>query len=165
MGKNGRLVWITGLSGSGKTTLARRLCDYMGNGIVYMDGDDLRKILSETTTHDMDGRKRTAKIYSRLCSYLTRQGADVVMSTISLFHDIHKNNRRNNSRYCEVFLDVDENILKDRRKNLYFGEMDNVIGIGQEPEFPRSPTLTLSNNYACDINKNVQKIIEVLDGL
>jgi len=163
MKKEGKLVWITGLAGSGKTTLAEKLREAMEYKVIHLDGDNLRGILRETTTHDIDGRIRTSKIYSELCSYLTNQGFDVIMSTISLFHSIQDYNRKNNSRYYEVFLEVDPDILINRnKKDLYKGNKKDVMGKVQEAEFPKNPTLTLFNNYPYQIDTNIQKIMKVL---
>ncbi|MBR9706374.1 adenylyl-sulfate kinase [Candidatus Pacearchaeota archaeon] len=164
MQKKGRLVWITGLAGSGKTTLAKRLQEEMDYKPVHLDGDNIREILDETTTHGIDGRQRTAKIYSKLCSYLTNQGHDVIMSTISLFHDIHDYNKEHNKNYYEVLLQVDPDILRQRdKKDLYTTADGNVMGLHQTPEFPKNPTLVLTNNNEEEIDQNVQAIIKVLN--
>jgi cytidine diphosphoramidate kinase len=164
MQKEGRLIWITGLAGSGKTTIAKRLQERLYGKPIHLDGDNLREILSETTTHDLDGRKRTAKIYAKLCSYLTKQGADVIMSTISLINEIHDYNRKNNSNYYEVLLRVSKEVLSERdKKKLYSEKKDGVMGVNQEPEYPRNPDLILDNNYPEELDPNVEKILEILN--
>jgi len=161
--KKGNLIWITGLSGSGKTTIAKGLQEKLGNLPIHLDGDNLREILGETTTYDIEGRKRTARIYSKLCNYLVSQGFDVIMSTISLIHEIHEYNRRSNPNYYEVFLEVNPDILTKRdKKQLYTIKNEQVMGLTQEPEYPKNPNLILPNNYKEQIEENVQKIMEIL---
>lgn len=163
--KQGNLIWITGLSGSGKTTLAKELHNYMVKkhlNTLHMDGDELREILNENTSYDITGRKKMAKIYSNLCSYLTNQGINVIMSTISLFHEIHNLNSRKNDNYYEILLRTNKNILV-KRKNHIYNHSENIMGISQKPEFPKNPSLILQNNNPNQIKKNIEKIIKLIN--
>ena len=141
----GKLIWITGLSGSGKTTLSKALCTELkktNKNIVHLDGDSIREILGDVHGHSVEDRKNTSKIYSKLCENLVNQGMVVVMSTISLFHEIHDLNRKNIDEYYEIFLDVSKKTLLERnQKNLYSGCADDVMGINQKPELPKQPNL------------------------
>ena len=108
----GRVVWITGLSGAGKTTLARALQRALP-GSLLLDGDELREALGASGHgFDAESRRRLALTYARLAGRLARQGATVIVATISLFHDLHAWNRANLPGYVEIFLDVPED---DRR--------------------------------------------------
>ncbi len=163
--KPGVLIWITGLAGSGKTTVALDLFEKLSPDLkcVHLDGDQLRWVLGEESTHDIEGRKRTARIYSRLCSSLTKQGITVIMSTISLFHEIHEFNRLHNDLYLEILLETEKEVLHGRdKKNLYSAPDGKVMGINQHPEIPLSPDLILKNNNEEDIHTNVYKIINLL---
>ncbi len=89
--------------------------------------------------------------YAGLCRLISRQGLDVVCSTISLFHDIHRWNRDNIETYVEVFLDVDRSVLAARDpKGIYrragAGELDNVAGLDLAVELPTAPDLTVHND-------------------
>lgn len=165
--KEGKLIWITGLAGSGKTTIAEEVYKKIKEkhpNTVYLDGDNLREILGEQTTHDIEGRKRIAGIYSRFCSFLTNQGVNVVISTISLFHHIHEYNRKNNKNYYEIFLDVDKEVLvKRNRKGLYAGNTQNVMGIHQQPEIPQNPDLIIKNDNEDQLKENVDKIFKLIE--
>lgn len=163
----GSLVWVTGLAGSGKTTLARRVFQAArkkGYSVVHLDGDKMRRILGENRVHDLSSRMRTAKVYSRFANYLTQQGIDVIVSTISLFHSIRDYNRANNRKYIEVFLDVGENVLMKRNKNgLYGGYIRGVVGVDQVPEYPKNPHLTIRNETLKDLSINVDKILGLME--
>jgi adenylylsulfate kinase len=104
------VFWITGLPGAGKTTLARTVVEYLkGNGVptVWLDGDALRNALGVSSRHDRAGRFEMAQSYARLAGLFVEQEFSVVVSTVSLFHDIHAANRTMFDSYLEVFLEVD----------------------------------------------------------
>lgn len=163
----GKVIWITGLAGSGKTTLAKNLCDNLKKKykhVIHLDGDTLREILGNVHGYTIKDRIMTAKIYSRLAKNLSEQGSIVVISTISLFHEIHEYNRKNIKNYFEVFLDVSKEILERRnQKKLYTEEKQNVMGIHQIPEFPKNPHIIIINHEEKDINENIKIILKKLN--
>jgi len=168
MNKEGKLIWITGLSGAGKTTIAKKVYEILKqqnpNNFVHLDGDDIRNMLGEFASFGIEGRKRTAEVYARLCNYLTGRGINVIISTISLYHSVHEYNRVNNKNYYEILLDVGQNVLTNRnKKGLYNPGVIDVMGINQEPEFPLNPDLVLENNSKSQLQGNIDKIIELID--
>ena len=83
--KFGNVIWITGLSGSGKSTLAKELVLELGKqnkSVLSIDGDDLRKVFGSTSNYDRSNRLILAKKYSALCGLISKQGFDVVISTV-----------------------------------------------------------------------------------
>lgn len=166
MSKEGKLVWITGFSGVGKTTVAKKVYSIMKHknlDFVHLDGDDLRYILGDLASYSISGRKKTAEVYAKLCRFLTEKGINVIISTISMYHSIHEYNRENNKDYYEILLEVDKNVLLTRnKKELYNPGTKNVMGIDQEPEFPKNPALILKNNTNNQLKENVIKITELI---
>lgn len=163
---NGGLIWITGLSGSGKTTLARELIKYYQNKAILIDGDEIRKVLNFSSTgYDYDGRKQIAFMYARLCNMLSNQGFLVICSTISMYDDVRIWNRENNTYYCEIFLDIDENerVRRDPKK-LYADHKNNIInnmaGIDCAIELPKNPDIILNNTF--NIDESIKIITEYL---
>lgn len=121
-------------------------------------------MLGEFASFGIEGRKRTAEVYARLCNYLTGRGINVIISTISLYHSVHEYNRVNNDNYYEILLDVGQNVLTNRnKKGLYNPGAIDVMGINQEPEFPLNPDLVLENNSKSQLQGNIDKIIELID--
>lgn len=159
---NGRVIWITGLSGAGKTTLARAMLKQLP-GAILLDGDELREVLGALKCgFDTESRKKLAQTYACLARLLARQGQTVIVSTISLFHDIHAWNRKNLPGYFEVFLNVSEDVLRKRdAKGLYAkeqtGEVLNMVGSRLTAEFPEHPHIIL--NETVPIEKAVQSIL------
>ena len=145
--KEGKLIWITGLSGVGKTTVAKKVYGILNQNnqqYIHLDGDDIRNMLGELASFGIEGRKKTAEVYARLCEYLSGRGINVIISTISLYHSVHEYNRVNNKYYYEILLNVEQNVLRSRnKKGLYNPGAKNVMSIDQKPEFPNNPDLIL----------------------
>lgn len=162
--EEGRLVWITGLAASGKTTLARGVYSALRKeylNTVHLDGDELRDIWGLWNVKDPEGRKKLGMSYARQCRYLTRQGTNVVMSTVALFHDVQRYNRENNPRYCEVLVVADEETLKSRTMKRP-SETHERETWARHFEFPTNPHLRLKNNELCQIEPNIREILEAI---
>lgn len=149
--QEGRVFWITGLSGAGKTTLARALQRALP-GSLLLDGDELRAALgSETRGFDAESRRQLALSYARLAGLLARQGATVIVATISLFHELHAWNRANLPGYVEIFLDVPEEVRRKRDpKGLYAGNAVNMAGAEVKAELPLDPHLHLMGSESLE---------------
>ncbi len=140
-----QVVWITGLPGVGKTTLARALVDALllktGVRAVHLDGDSMRFALS-SFEHTASARRELAIVYQGLAQMFSNQGFVVIVSTVSLFHDIHASNRERLVRYFEVFLDIPrENLEHGPRSELYKGSPS--LDASQTAELPRYPNMRL----------------------
>ena len=141
-----RVVWLTGLPGSGKTTLAWALQQEMNSRnehAVVVDGDVIREILSETEKYDKETRKKLANKYQKISLMLIEQGFSVIVSTVSLFHDVHTTNRNIFSNYFEVFLDVDLDYLRLKERKKMYSFSKDVPGLSLNAEYPENPHLIL----------------------
>ena len=149
-GKFSHTVWVTGLSAAGKTTIALELQkQFKVDSIpcVLLDGDQLRAALNDPKYgYDQKSRMAGAYKYSRLSQMISQQGFVVIVSTISMYHEIRKFNRSNISNYFEVFVEADDEIRRIRDpKKLYKNNVDDMVGVKQEVEFPINPHVTISN--------------------
>jgi len=142
--------WITGLSSSGKTTLSNILVRKLrseGQQVIFLDGDELRKVLS-IKSFNLNARLQTALKYSRLCSLIVKQKINVVIGVIGLFDEVHQWNRKNISGYIEIFIDVSmEELQKRDKKQIYkkamAGQLKNVYGVDLQADYPKNPDVHL----------------------
>ena len=56
-------------------------------------------------------RKSLALKYSRMANLLLRQGFDVDVATISMYHEVHEFNRKSITNYVKILLNVPIDIL------------------------------------------------------
>lgn len=151
------VLWIVGLSGSGKTTIGRevyRLWKIMETNTVMLDGDDIRKIFQHDTKacdYTREGRFINANRIVELCSMLDRQGINVVCCILCIFDQIMLENRNRFSRYFQVYIDTDIEVLKERDpKGLYQrglqGLEKNVIGLDMNFPHPSRSDMVVSTN-------------------
>ena len=158
----GALVYITGLSGAGKTTLAKQVAKILevecGVKPILLDGDVLRECVVNND-YSIQGRLHMASYYVKITKILVEQGFIVVLSTISMFHKVRAFNRDNFRNYLEVYLEVSEQIRKERDpKNFYKNNALDMAGLNQSVELPQNSDLVFRDNF--DMNIACEKILE-----
>ena len=169
---SGCLFWITGLSGAGKTSIGEIFTELLReryDNVVFLDGDELRKIFSPSSTensYSQSARLSLAYKYARLCENLTRQGQNVVCATISLFPEIWNWNRSHTDNYFEIYVQVPFPILVERNKKGLYHSMSssenpaNVVGIDIPFHPPDTPDLTIINDGSETPSFLAQKIFK-----
>ena len=162
------VIWITGLSGSGKTTLAKKIFQQLKESCfspILIDGDEIRKVLkTDKEKYNVDDRIKNAWRISRLSNLLSKQGNKVIVSTVSLFTEIHKWNRNNFNSYYEVFLDIPiSELIKRDSKNIYSnykkGLIKNVVGMNLDFDIPINSDLVLKQ---FEINRIEEKADDII---
>ena len=163
-----RTIWITGLSGSGKSTLSDKVVYLLRNKgmpVIHLDGDQLRNVFGlsgdSKKNHTIDSRTFLAMQYARLCQMISSQGMTVVISTISMFNEVHNWNRINLQNYIEVFLRVPLKELRRRDpKGIYHrydtGKLKNVAGLDLLVDEPKTP------DWLFDFNLDKQYTVEYM---
>tara|TARA_B100000902_G_scaffold387589_1_gene431940 strand:+ start:107 stop:604 length:498 start_codon:yes stop_codon:yes gene_type:complete len=156
------VIWIIGLSGAGKTTLGKRVFEKLKPetpNLVYLDGDELRKVWKDEKDFSLESRRRNASRVSNLCKLLDKQNIHVIASVLSIFPEWQKWNRENFTNYFQVYLKVPLRILKERdTKGLYNQEYPkDIVGIDIEFPTPYMPDLTLESYGE---NSNPDKLVE-----
>lgn len=102
----GSVYWITGLPGVGKRTLARTLAVHIrrqGRQVLEFDEGRLLNVLGGGVGRIADHRA-ASNIYARLCNDIASNGHDVVIATVSMFHEVQKWNRQKIDHYYEIYL-------------------------------------------------------------
>lgn len=147
--EKGTVYFFTGLSGAGKTTLGglfyRRLKAKKSN-VVLLDGDQLRPMFDVDTGYSFEERKRGAYRNFRLCKMLADQGIDVVLCSISMYHDVRAWNRENIERYREIYIKVSQETLMRRDQKGLYSKGKNVIGLDLPFEEPQAPHVIVRND-------------------
>lgn len=167
----GRVFWFTGLSGSGKTTLCASFVEHArarGMSIVMLDGDELREILAGPLAYDVDSRRALALRYARLCDWLSRQGMDVAIATISLFAEVHAWNREHLRHYVEILIDVPYAELRRRdSKGIYSraerGELRDVAGVDLPVDLPVAPDVVIKYRDGAGVDAALVDLLQQLD--
>lgn len=157
------VLWITGLSGSGKTTLARKIISLdQERRWIHLDGDELRKILPNGEKYDKSSRLILAAQYSNLANLISGQNHNVVVSTISLFNEIHEFNREIISNYIEVYIDTPLDKLKKRDDKEIYSKFssENLVGLNISFDIPRNANLILKQDF--DMTSLVKNAIDVI---
>lgn len=167
---SGLVVWVTGLSGAGKTTISHLLIEKIrdfGRVGVLLDGDILRYILGQVSSHSEQDRLGLAQIYGRLCQELAYQGFDVVCATISMFDSVREWNRNNISNYYEVYLKVPLHVLQMRDPKKLYSDLlpkdsKKLVGVADSFEEPKRPDLIINNYNEICSQKAANMIFEHL---
>tara|TARA_B100001123_G_C15192591_1_gene980015 strand:+ start:542 stop:1045 length:504 start_codon:yes stop_codon:yes gene_type:complete len=156
------LIWITGFSSSGKTTLARIVCSKLlnlGYNTIHLDGDDLRKILGKEKKYDRQSRIKLAKIYFKLCKYLSVKKIIIVISSVSMFDELYLWVKKHIPNSLQVYLKVPEKIRRSRdlkTKKIYLNNNLN----NDEYDIPQNPDLIIQNYDTVTRIQAAKKIIK-----
>ena len=160
-----KLIWITGLSGSGKTSIGKEVFKKLKKfepATLFLDGDNYRELF-DSYGYSREDRLVVAKKIIKLCYFLIQQDINVVCCTISLFNEIHKENRRLFDEYYEIYISCQmEELVRRDQKGLYSkalaGKINNVVGVDIDFDMPTQPFLSLDNSKKETFNKNITLI-------
>jgi adenylylsulfate kinase-like enzyme/SAM-dependent methyltransferase len=135
------VIWITGYSGSGKTTVGRvveRELQQKRVPAIFLDGDDLRNMFAEKWGYTRADRIELARVYFRLCSYLSSQGFTVVLAAVAMYDEVREWIRSNVPNVTEVFLDVpeEERIRRDKLTKNVYSRLGSLADLYDEPTDP-----------------------------
>lgn len=159
--KRGTLIWITGLSGSGKSEIGKLILPMIEKKIgptVLINGDDLRDIF-KLYGYTKKDRLENAKKFYGLYKLITDQGINVIFCVVSMFDAVRSWNKKFINNYIEIYIKTElKKIIQQNKKETYFNNKKNVVGIDIKPELPKNPDITITN----DFKKNTKEISKIL---
>jgi adenylylsulfate kinase len=158
----GIAFWITGLSGSGKTTLGKKIhkdITQKYGPTLMISGDNLRKIF-KLKGYENDERLEIAKKYSKFTKYITDQKINIIIAVVAMYDEPRKWNTLNIDNYMEIYIRSNiKDIIKLNKKKIYKKKNPGkLIGIDIKPQYPKNPTIILTNFFKTDSNK-ISKIL------
>lgn len=164
--KYGIVFWITGLSGSGKSSIGNKIVkniDKKYGKTIIIHGDDIRNIYN-FKNYDLKSRLALGKSNSDLCNLISKQGINVVFTTVGLFHKLYKYNKSNLKKYIEIHIKSDmKDLLKNKKKIFYRNRSKFVWGLDLKTEFPKKPDITLENNFKISIERLSKVLMQKID--
>ena len=173
MGKNGRVIWVTGLSGAGKTTLCKALYEHLKPVIpelVLLDGDVVREAFGHDLTHKESDRVRQVRRLQGMSNVLARQGISVIVAVLYNNPDLLAWNRDTLPNYFEVYLKASLPMVEKRdNKGLYdaakAGRMPDVVGLDIPWHEPQHPDLVINVDLGEPTDANVERVLNAVPSL
>lgn len=163
--KSTKVFWITGLSGSGKTEIAKAIKPYIESKYgktLLISGDNLRDIFS-LSKYDRKNRVKYALAYSHLCKFISNQGINVIIATVSLFNDVRLWNKNNISKYIEIYIETKlDEIIKFNKKEKVYKNKKNIIGMHLKADLPKKPNIKIINNFSKTTNEISKDLIKLI---
>ena len=172
-GKDGAVVWLTGLPCSGKTTLARFLEKALFERRVeveVLDGDEVRQYLSKDLGFKKADRDTNVRRIGYVCRLLSRHGIVAIAAVVSPYQLVRDEIRSMCDGYfLEIYLKCPLEVLIQRdAKGLYrkavAGEIQNFTGISDPYEPPLCPELVVPTDEATP-DESVASILKRLEEL
>lgn len=144
-------LWCTGLSAAGKSTLCETLArelEARGVRVAWLDGDEVRKELSQGLGFSREDRVENARRVAYVARWLNRFGVPVLVSLISPYREMRDVARQNLPDMIETYVKCSVDACSERDpKQLYAkarrGEVKAFTGISDPYEEPERPDLVV----------------------
>jgi adenylylsulfate kinase len=153
LGQKGMVIWLTGLSGAGKSTIAAGLerSLYKAGYLTFMlDGDNIRKGLSEDLSFRVEDRAENTRRVAEVAKLFLHCGIITICSFVSPTRKMRHSVRDiiGSKYFHEIFVDTPLEVCEKRDvKGLYAkarkGEIKDFTGIDSPFERPLRPRLTI----------------------
>jgi len=157
-GRQGRVVWFTGLSGSGKSTLANAVSvELTSKGVAHsvLDGDSLRLGLNRDLGFSEPDRVENIRRTAEVAKLMADSGLVVLVSLISPYGADRARAREivGPERFVEVFVDTPVDVCELRDpKGLYAkareGLISNFTGVSAPYDVPLEPDVVVRHPFA-----------------
>jgi|TARA_B100001964_G_C13999173_1_gene494200 adenylylsulfate kinase len=155
----GILFFLTGLSGSGKSEISENIKNSITKKYgptIVLSGDDIRKSYG-FKGYTKKERITLGKNNIKFIKIILNQKINVIYNAIAMSNELRKIKKKNIKNYLEIYIKT--NIKKAaKKKSKIYSLRKNIVGIDIKPEFPKSPDITIANNF----NNSIKKISKEL---
>ena len=158
------VVWIIGKSGSGKSFFAKKIAKILNKkkNVFWLDGDEFRKYISYDIGYSIKDRKINSKRIQNFCKFLETKNYFVICSILSVFHDHQKENKKIFKQYKQIYLKVENKILKERNNKKIYSMKKNIVGVDIDFNKPYKSNLTIENDFR-NANQKINTILKTLN--
>jgi sulfate adenylyltransferase len=169
-------IFFTGLSGSGKSTIARALAAELRarltNEVVLLDGDEVRRRVSQDLGFDRASRNTNVARIAEAAAEIVSNGGVAIAAPIAPFEEGRARAREIASAvgpFLLVYVSTPLHVCEERdRKGLYAkartGEVKEFTGISSPYDPPRDATLVIDASVL-PVEEAVKRILEELGRL
>ena len=167
------VVLFTGLSGSGKSTIARavaeRLQDDGAANVVLLDGDEMRRRISQDLGFDRASRNKNVERIAEAAALIASEGGVAIAAPIAPFIEGRARAREITAAaapFLLVYISTPLEVCEARdRKGLYAkaraGEVKEFTGISSPYEAPADADLVIDASVV-PVERAVDQVLELL---
>ena len=167
------VILFTGLSGSGKSTIARavaeRLQDDGAANVVLLDGDEMRRRISQDLGFDRASRNKNVERIAEAAALIASEGSIAIAAPIAPFTEGRAKAREIAAAaapYLLVYISTPLEVCESRdRKGLYAkaraGEVKEVTGISSPYEAPADADLVIDASLV-PVERAVDEVLDLL---
>ena len=158
------VVWSIGKSGSGKSFFAKKIAKILNKkkNVFWLDGDEFRKYISYDIGYSIKDRKINSKRIQNFCKFLETKNYFVICSILSVLPDHQKENKKIFKQYKQIYLKVENKILKERNNKKIYSKKKNIVGVDIDFNKPYKSNLTIENDFR-NANQKINTILKTLN--
>lgn len=168
----GFTVWFTGLTAAGKTTVARLVARELlerGFRVELLDGDEVRKNLSQGLGFSREDRDRNVLRIGYVCKLLSRNGVVAIAAAVSPYRETREKLRADIGNFVEVYVSCPIQVCSERDykgiyKALQEGRISQVSGLDDPYEEPQNPEVIIRTHQETP-EQSAAKVITALEEL
>ena len=130
--------------------------------VFWLDGDEFRKYISYDIGYSINDRKINSKRIQDFCKFLEIKKYFVICSILSIFPDHQKKNKKIFKRYKQIYLKVENKILKKRNSKKVYSKKKNIVGADINFNKPYKSDLIIKNDFK-NANQKIKAILKTLN--